>query len=112
MSRERPTEPLRAVPDAERGLVKHETPRQRRAREEIERLKATHGSAFMSLLFNPFGRPKAVGPQFIRRGYEASILDELNEFYAKRPRPWRPRSNSSCKPTLKERLRAQRRAPR
>lgn len=89
MSRDRPTEPPRVMPDAQRG-VRNETPKQQRQREEIERLKGQQGSAFLASFFNPFNRPTMRAPQFIRRGYESGILDDLNAFYARRPRPWRP----------------------
>lgn len=91
MGRERPTEPPRVVPDAQLG--RRETPNQRRAREELERLKNTQGPGFFGALAAGFGAdlPRV---QFVRRGYESGIVDELNDFYARRPRPWRPRANA------------------
>lgn len=94
MSRERPMPAPRVLPDAKRG-VKHESARQRRAREEVERLKQFSGPGFMGGLMATFGAgPLSKGPVFIRRGYEAGIVDELNDFYARRPRPWRPAANA------------------
>lgn len=110
MSRERPVEPIRTIPDAQRGM------RFERGnglkKNELEHLKSFSGAAFMGWWFSkPFdGGKKRFEPKFIRRGYEASIVDNLNDFYAARPRPWRPRGCDSCKPTFKERLKMQRRA--
>lgn len=98
MGRDRPTEAPRVVPDAELG-VKYETPRQKIAREEIERLKKVQGAGFFGAIAASFG-PDRPSVQFIRRGYEAGIVDELNEFYARHPRPWRPAANAS-KPNRK-----------
>jgi hypothetical protein len=108
MSRDRPTELPRVLPDAELR-VKRETPRQREAREDLERLKATKGPGFFGALVARFG-PDRPNVRFIRAGYEAGIVDDLKDFYARRPRPWRPENCSSCKPTHKERLKAQRRS--
>jgi hypothetical protein len=113
MSRERPTEQLRAVPDAQRGMKPHIDARKERQRNEIEALKGFSGAGFMGWLGATFSRgPLKRAPQFIRRSYESGIVDDLNDFYAARPRPWRPRSRDSCKPTFKERLKAQRRNAR
>lgn len=108
MSRERPSEPPRAVPDAQRGRVKQLKPHQVREHAELERLKAMHGSGFFGSVAG-FFQDSAPRVSFIRRGYEASIRDNLKDFYAARPRPWRPATHDSCKPTHKERLKAQRR---
>lgn len=109
MARERPTEPPRVVPDTERGLSRI----QRREAEHanLERLKRDSGAGvFGALAASVTRRKRPPAPKFIRRGYEAGILDTLNAFYAQRPRPWRPRANDSCRPTHKELLKARRRA--
>lgn len=105
MARERPIEPPRALPDAARG--KRLKPHQERECEEIRRLGAMHGPGFFGQLSGHF---QAVIPKvrFVRMGYAAGIVDDLNDFYARRPRPWRPANRSSCKPTRKEQLRMQR----
>lgn len=109
MSRDRPAVLPRAVADPvmgrerDRGL-KH---------AELAHLKRFSGAAFMGWLTAPFGveaKDRArLAPKFIRKGYEASIIDNLNDFYAARPRPWRPRGRDSCGPTFKERLKMRRR---
>lgn len=101
MSREGPTEPPRAIPDTHRVGLKHESAAQRTAREDLERLKATRGPAFLAGFFNPHNRASMAAPKFIRAGYEASILDDLREFFA--ARPWRPKVRRSIR-THKERL--------
>lgn len=109
MGRDRPTEPPRAVPDAQRGKrVKDLTPRQLREREEIKRLGRMHGPGFFGAVARVLG-PDMPNVRFVRMGYAAGIVDELNDFYARRPRPWRPANRSSCGPTHKERLKARRR---
>lgn len=57
---------------------------------DIERLKNMQGPGLLAGFFNPLGRAKMRAPRFIRPSYEANIVDELNAFYARRPRPWRP----------------------
>lgn len=101
MGRERPTAAPRAVPDAQRGVevLKHESVRQRHAREELERLKATQGPGFFAAVAHGMGIER-LRPRFIRRGYEEGILDELRAFYEARPRPWRP---AACSPKANRR---------
>ncbi len=108
MSRERPIEPPRAVPDAPHG--KHETQRQRASRENLERLKKMEGPGLIGGLMAGIGQEITRAPRFLRRGYVEGIVDDLNDFYARHPRPWRPASRSACGPTHKERLKMQRRA--
>ncbi len=111
MSRERPIPAPRAVPDEKRGLSHSITARKERAVAEAARLKSFSGPGFIGYLGATFSRGRLErAPQFIRRGHEANIVDELNDFYAARPRPWRPASRSSCRPTHKERLKMQRQA--
>jgi hypothetical protein len=103
MSRERPAEPPRAMPDAQRG-IKLRRERQAHERAALERL-GQQGPGMFAQIFSAFsGR----APQFIRRSYEGDITYNLRMFYTARPRPWRPANRSSCKPTFKERLRMQR----
>ena len=106
MSRERPPELPRALPDQRHA---HQVDREQRRREELERLKDFSGPGFMGALAArlTYGRAKRA-PQFVRRGYEAGILEELRDFYARRPRPWRP-ARFAPKQPMKERLRLQRR---
>lgn len=107
MSRDRPTEAPEIVRGGERR-AKILKPQEVERRSQIERLKRA-GPALLAPLFDPFNRG-AKAPQFIRRGYEANIPDELRAFYEARPRPWRPASRSSCGPTWKERQKMRRRA--
>lgn len=107
MSRERPIEPPRVVPDTQRG-IKHETPSQIHAREELERLKNLQGPGIFGA-FASFFQDHMPRVRFIRRGYEANIVDELRDFYARRPRPWRQKHRQAGA-THKERLKAKRRA--
>lgn len=104
MSRERPGTVPSALPDAARGR-KPETPNQLRARTEIARLKALQGPGLMGALgafFATHGGGGLTLPdfRFIRRGYEANIIEDLQLFYARRPRPWRP-ANRAPKPNRK-----------
>jgi hypothetical protein len=109
MSRERPVEPPRVIPDAQRG-VRLERSGKGLSKRELAHLASFSGAAFMGWLSAPFHGGKVPrAPTFIRRGYEASILDNLQDFYAQRPRPWRLKSCDSCKPTFKERLKMRRR---
>lgn len=97
MSRERPTAPPRAVPDQQRG-VKNEAieDRKKRQREAAERLKGFSGAGFMGYLAATFSKgPLKRAPQMIRRGYEASIVDELRDFFTWRG--WRPKR---CRPAI------------
>lgn len=88
MNRDRPNELPRALPDVRRRQHKE---REERRREELKRLKAFSGPGFMGYLGATFSRGKlSRGPQFIRPGYESGIVDDLREFYERRPRPWRP----------------------
>jgi hypothetical protein len=107
MSRERPAEPPRTVPDGERGR-KRETPKQAKARQDLEHLKRARGPAFLAPFFNPQARPRMAGPQFLRAGYLARVLEALQEFYTRRPRPWRELHRDACRQTHKERLNAAR----
>lgn len=79
--------------------IEHEE-REKRRREELEGLKKFSGPGFMGNLMANFSRGKVRAPQFIRRGYEANIVDELRDFFA--ARPWRPASRRSGS-TWKER---------
>ena len=90
MSRERPSEPPRSFADP-RG--KYETTRQRRAREDLERLKNTQGPGFFGTVAAVLG-PSLPNVRFTRLSYESGIIDDLNAFYAARPRPWRPASRA------------------
>jgi len=108
MSRERPTEPPRAVPDAERGKTRRETPAQIRQREHIEALMRAKGPGLLAAIFNPYMRAGMPAPQFIRPSYERAIAEKLKAFYAARPRPWRPAAARSCRQTRKEQLNASR----
>lgn len=94
MSRERPTAPPKAIPDADRGVKI--TARQERQRAELERLKAVHGPGLLAGFFNPMMRRGMKAPSFIRRGYEANIVDELRDFFTFRS--WRPKN---CRPALR-----------
>ena len=76
----------------------------RRIREARERRAAASGPGIFG------GTIARHTPQFIRRGYEAGIVDELKEFYARRPRPWRPASRAPKRLTHKERLKRRPRA--
>ena len=82
---------------------------QYQAINDVEKLKRMHGPGFFGAISRVLG-PSNPRPLFLRPSYQASILDNLKAFYAARPRPWRPANRSSCKPTSKERLKAQRRA--
>lgn len=102
MSRERPTAAPKIVYGGERLKGKAE----RQARE-LEQLKQFSGPRFMGGLMASFTRGKAKAmPQFIRRGYEAGIVDQVNDFY--RARPWRRRADRSGA-TRKERQKLLRR---
>lgn len=96
MSRDRPTEPPRVVPDVadfKRAAAKLNAIEERKLRQlsDAEKLKTFSGASFMGWLGATFSRGALKrAPQFIRRGYESGIVDELNAFYARRPRPWRP----------------------
>lgn len=109
MSRERPIEPPRVVPDEQRPQ-RAETPSQRRSREELEQLKKGTGAGVFGSFAAAVHRRALPKPAFIRRGYQADIGTNLKAFFTQRPRPWRYHGNDSCKPTRKERLQAQRRA--
>lgn len=93
MSRERPAELPRTAVDEHRE--KFFQRREQSRRDELGRLKSFSGPGFMGGLMArlTYGRAKRM-PQFLRRGYEAGIVDELNDFYARRPRPWRPAANA------------------
>lgn len=108
MSRERPQEAPPALPDQARGRTKRETPKQLEARQMLEGLKRLRGPALLAGVFNPVERYAMAGPRFIRAGYEAGLLDALHDFYAARPRPWRPAHRDPCRQTHKERLNAAR----
>lgn len=110
MSRERPTSTPRVVPDQDRGLKHPIQERKDRQAAQAERLKKFSGAGFMGYLFATFSTgpaEKRAGPQFIRRGYEASIIADLNDFFTWRG--WRP---ARCRPkiTAKERQHHLRRA--
>lgn len=107
MSRERPQELPRARPDPARRR-RRETPKQLEARERLELLKHFRGPGLLAGIFNPMDRQAMAGPRFIRAGYEARLLEELHDFYAARPRPWRPAHRNACRQTHKERLNAAR----
>jgi hypothetical protein len=95
MSRERPIEPPRVVPDQQRGVNRAIEGRKQRAREALAVAMAFSGPSFMGGLMAAFSKGAAkVAPRFVRRGYEAGIVDELREFFARRPRPWRPAANA------------------
>lgn len=104
MSRERPMEPPRVIPDARKP--KPETHRQMHARMHLEALKREHGPGFFGALAAKFGNtmPRV---KFIRRGYEASIVDNLRDFF--KGRGWRMKHQRSGA-TWKERMKANRRA--
>lgn len=105
MSRDRPTELPRAVPD--KVMSRHEL-RETRRRAELDQLKSFSGPAFMGYLAQVFTRGNLKrAPAFIRRGYEADIVERLGEFF--RDRPWRQRHRRSGA-THKERLKMQRAA--
>jgi hypothetical protein len=111
MSRERPIPAPRAVPDGEDfkradAALNAADARQRRAREQLEALKRVQGPGLLAAFFNPFNRPNMPAPKFIRRGYEANIVDELRDFFTWRP--WRPKNRRSIK-TRKEHLQILRR---
>lgn len=91
MSRERPTKlpEHRHFEAASKLIQKHDELALRR-HEERERLKNFSGPGFFGGLMNLMTTGAKAAPQFIRRGYEADILDELRDFFTRRPRPWRP----------------------
>lgn len=107
MSRERPPEPPRVVPDV--ASSKPLSRRQYQAINELEKLKRMQGPGFFGAISRVLG-PAKPRPLFVRASYESNIVDNLRAFYSARPRPWRPANRSSCNPTFKERVKAQRRA--
>ena len=95
MSRERPIAMPPTVPDDQRGkVVMVGGGGMGMSRAELEALTRVKGPALLVPFFNPFNRPSFRAPRFIRSGYEASIVDDLRDFYARRPRPWRPAANA------------------
>lgn len=110
MSRQRPAEQPQTLPDQQRGKNRHIEARKARQARELEALKRFSGAMFFGGLFEKFSTGvRTIGPKFVRRGYEADIVENLNGFYAQRPRPWRPASRSACGSTHKERLQMRRR---
>lgn len=113
MSRERPPPaPSRPPNQAEikqaSAKLDAHAAREGRRRAEAEQLKQFSGPGFIGYLGATFSRGRLQrAPQFIRRGYEASIVDELRAFFIQRP--WRPaRCRSGM--TTKERQKMLRRA--
>jgi hypothetical protein len=95
MSRQRPNRAAKAQP-SKPERQRYETHRQRRAREDLERLKAGSGAGLLGQIAGRL-QDKLPNVAFIRRGYEDDIVWNLQEFYARRPRPWRP---ASCAPKI------------
>jgi len=114
MSSDRPKAPVSTGPNqreiaaARAKLEQNERRQAHRAAEEqnIARMKAASGAGFFGALAAALW-PDRPNVRFVRRSYEAGIIDELRDFYT-RPRPWRQKH---CRPgaTRKERLKLRRR---
>ncbi len=75
--------------------------RHERARAQLEQIKRFSGPAFMGGMMAAFSRGKEkVLPQFIRRGYESNIVEELRDFFTFKP--WRPKNLRPAARTHKE----------
>lgn len=107
MSRERPAEPPKAVPD-QQAMARAKAKLDEKGDADIARLKRESGAG-------AFGRfagalhESMPNVRFTRRGYEADIVPNLQAFYDQRPRPWRQAScDSTKKRPWRERLKAHR----
>lgn len=109
MSRERPPPAPRVDPSAPASQTDYNpySERQRRQAAERERARAISGPGAFGALDALLTTRRRSPPQFVRRGYEASIVENLND--QMRGRGWRMR-HCRAGATWKERQKARRQA--